>query len=349
MYSFRWLAIFILVSLVPAHADDVLYQYEGDVFPDDPAAGWVVADGCDEDIPCTTWLADGHFVVHWPTFADVVHYHYWIAQDPTPPPSTLWVEWNFRSDLPLEAHFWGCDGQLAVDYLGIHDYINMYGDTVINASGNYWVGGLDIDEFHTYRFESLDSAHYTFSVDGQVFVTGLDYGGNNSHFLQFRGQGGCLTNDPVTNEWDFIRYGTIAEGELLVASDPPSGYLDPDEHPDLDRFTVTFDSPNYVYIDDIRVEATGGDPPVVLSTRRLVNGAPETVEIVLDRPLPVGETVTFTFPDPDGPGLLQNVVEYTLIEPIPTVSTWGLIVLTLLLLTAGSLATSRRGRPELQM
>ncbi|MGB2985637.1 MAG: hypothetical protein WBE26_07110, partial [Phycisphaerae bacterium] len=75
----------------------------------------------------------------------------------------------------------------------------------------------------------------------------------------------------------------------------------------LDRFTVTFDSPNYVYLDEITVEVTGGVAPVVTQTRRRENDGPETVEIVLDRPIPMGETTTFTFND----GVAVNVVEYT--------------------------------------
>ena len=77
-------------------------------------------------------------------------------------------------------------------------------------------------------------------------------------------------------------------------------------HAGLDRFTITFDSANYVYIDDITIETTGAEAPVVIATRRLDNDEPDTVEIVLDRPLTMGETTRFTFDD----GVAVNVVEY---------------------------------------
>lgn len=36
----------------------------------------------------------------------------------------------------------------------------MYGDAAISYSGDDAVTGMDIDEFHTYRFESLDGVNY---------------------------------------------------------------------------------------------------------------------------------------------------------------------------------------------
>jgi len=83
------------------------------------------------------------------------------------------------------------------------------------------------------------------------------------HYLQFGGMGGC-SSDQIPdnlNEWDFVRFGTISSGEYIIASDPPGGYLDPQQHTGLDRFTVTFDSANSVYIDDITVQVTGGVAP----------------------------------------------------------------------------------------
>ncbi len=70
---------------------------------------------------------------------------------------------------------------------------------------------------------------------------------------------------------------------------------------------MTFDSPNYVYLDEITIEVTGGVAPVITQTRRRENDEPDTVEIVLDRPLPAGETTRFTFDD----GVAVNVIEYT--------------------------------------
>jgi hypothetical protein len=338
MSSARLLLISIALGIAPTVADEVLYEYEGDVFPHDASAGWEVFDACDP--PCTESIEDGCLVLEWPYPGNQVNYTYTIAEPPEDPPPTLWVEWQFCSNHPFGGILDGCDGVFVVHYQGTYELINMYGDAAISFSGDEVVTGLAINELHTYRYESLDGRYYDVSVDGQVFVEGFDYNPNGYHFLQLAGIGGCISDQipDKVNRWDFVRYGEIGEGELIVASDPPAGEVSTDDHPSLDRFTVTFDQPNYVYIDDISVEVTQGDPPAVLQTRRLVNGTPETVEIVLDRLLPIGETVTFTFPDPDGPGgPLENVVEYTLRQPVPAASTWGLVAMTLLLVTSASI------------
>jgi hypothetical protein len=111
----------------------------------------------------------------------------------------------------------------------------------------------------------------------------------------------------MVNEWDFVRYGTIGFGERIIAADPPGGFVDASRRAGLDRFAVTFDAANYVYLDEITVQATGGDAPQVVATRRRENDEPDTVEIVLDRAIPMPGTTTFTFND----GTIANTVEYT--------------------------------------
>ncbi len=196
----------------------------------------------------------------------------------------------------------------------------MYGDAAISASGDDAILGLDIDEFHTYRFESLDGVDYTVSADGHLFVTDFASDSLRGAFLQMGGRGTCEGLSDIVNEWDFVRYGTIASGERIVASDPPGGFLDPEQYADLDRFIVTFDSTNYVYVHDVTVEVTGGAAPTVLQTRRRENTNPDTVEIVLGRTMPVGRTTTFTFDtgiasdcNADPP---INCVKYTLIAAV---------------------------------
>lgn len=140
------------------------------------------------------------------------------------------------------------------------------------------------------------------------------------------------------NAWDYVRYGTLSTGEQIIASNPPSGVLDSGTYADLDRFTVTFDGPNYVYIDDVTVEISGGgEPSRILKTRRRENDGPETVEIVLDRPLGMDETTRFIFDD----GTSVNVVQYTL-RPVPAASAWGLLVLALMITCAGTVVLRRR-------
>ena len=62
----RNLSVAVLIGCLvsPALADEVLYRYEGDVFPYDPSGGWAVYDPCED--PCSESLQDGYFVLQWP-------------------------------------------------------------------------------------------------------------------------------------------------------------------------------------------------------------------------------------------------------------------------------------------
>jgi hypothetical protein len=227
------------------------------------------------------------------------------------PPPTLWVEWRFRSNHPFGHIFYGCDGRFVVDYGGMHEVVYMYGDAAISYSGGDVVTGLDIDDFHTYRFESLNGVNYWISVDGLVFIVDAEDQPNGYHYLQFGGNGGCIGDQipNMVNEWDFVRFGTISYGEQIVSTDPPSGFLDPEQYHDLDHFTVTFDSPNYVYVDLITVEVSGGIAPEIIKTWRRENDEPDTLEIVLDQPIPAGEHTRFIFDD----GVAVSIVDYSYI------------------------------------
>ncbi len=109
----------------------------------------------------------------------------------------------------------------------------------------------------------------------------------------------------------------------------------------IDRLTVTFDQPNFVYLDDITVEVSAGDIPVVAKTWRRDNFSPNKLEVVLDRPMTVGETTRFIF-NTAAEG--ANIVEYTLAEPVPASSDWTILVTALLLLTAATLIVHERTR-----
>ena len=244
-----------------AIGDDLLYRYEGDVLPYDPTAGWVAADPCEP--PCSESIENGHFVLRWAEAGNYAIYRYDIARPGTPPPPpSLWVETQFKSNHPIGPYFYSCDGKLAVKYAGIYEFIYLYGDAVVSSGAWSFVLGLSIDGFHTYRFESADGIHYTFSVDGRVFLTGDQNQPNGYSFIGIDGFGGCLGDEiaNAVNEWDFVRFGTIEYGERIVASDPPSGFVDARVHPSLDRFTITYDSPNYVHIDDVTVDVGATEP-----------------------------------------------------------------------------------------
>ena len=188
----------------------------------------------------------------------------------------------------------------------------MYGDAVESFSGGEGVSGLAIEDFHTYRFESLDGLFYRVSVDGLIFIDTWDIKNPGSAFLQLWGFGGCNSDwiPDNKNEWDMVRYGTLGFGEPIVATDPPGGYLDTDVYAGLDRFAITFDAPNYVYIADITVEVSGGDTPVVTQTWRRDGDGPETLEIVLDKPIPPGEHTRFIITD----GVITNIIDYSFIK-----------------------------------
>jgi len=223
----------------------------------------------------------------------------------------------------------------------------MYGDATIDQSGGIVVSGHPLNEFRTYRYESPDGTHYRVSVDGHVFLERDEFNIFSTHVVSMRGQGGSSADfiPNAENAWDFVRYGTLSSGERLVASDPPSGFVDPQQYPGFDRFVVTFVSPCYVYAEDITVQVTGAGPaPVVAKTRRLDNDEPTRLEIVVEPPMPVGETTTFILDT----GLTPpeaNTVSYTLAPApiIPATSHWGLLILTLLGLTAGALLARRGG------
>ena len=336
---FGVILVVLLTGVSRVAADETLYRYEADVSPCDASTGWICGNPCED--PCSESVENGHYVLRWTQPNDIVNYHLSIAPTPgpPPPPPTLWIEWRFRSNHPIGPFHFTCDGRFAFRYDRIFDLVFMYGDTVISFSGDDVLGGYAVEEFHTFRFESTDGLNYTVAVDGQVFMDSTGLGTNpGGAFLQMGGRGACGGFLNTVNEWDFVRYGTIATGEQIIASDPPAGLLDPALFPDLDRFTVTFDSANYVYINDITVQVSGGIAPIVIQTRRRENTEPDTVEIVLDRPMPLNETTTFTITD----GVATNVITYTLREPVPAVSTWGLATLTLLLLAAATLVIKRQ-------
>ncbi len=238
----------------------------------------------------------------------------WVVA-PFPKTLTLFLD---RSNQPLPTTSSICDSRVAVKFKAAFDRVFAFQNAVVDNEGGDSVLGLAPDIFHTYRFESLDARNYNFAVDGVVFNTDIDTFDTVIAFIQFGGDGGCgeFRPLPVRNEWDFIRYGTIETGEQIVSTDPPAGdILDPQDGI-LTSFTITFDQPAYLYVDDITVSVTGGVAP----TRRLDNGPSEVLEVFIEGELPFGETTTFAFDTGAGP---QSVVYNRIPLDIPATSTWG--------------------------
>ena len=326
-------------------ADELLHRYEADVLPYDPSTGWELFDPCDRS--CSESLDQGFFLLTYPpSGGSSTNYTRVFGGHPLPPPPDppFWVEWRYASNNAVHG-FLGGDGAFVVGYNTAGLYLEMYGDAIISGDGGSSVSGLPLNEFRTFRFESPDANQWCVWYDGKLFR--CEENGRSpglaSH-VQMYGFGESPYQ--TVNRWDYVRYGRVTTGETIVASDPPAGFLDPTIYSGFDRFTVTFNQPNYVYLSDIAVEVLGSQQtaagsPVIIATRRQDNGPPETVEIVLDRPLPVGTTTRFTFnTDPGAPA--PQVIEYSIaVDPhpiIPTVSAWGLLILTLLLIIAAKLA-----------
>ena len=333
-------AVFLTFAPFRTVADQTMHRFEADTLPHDASAGWIIADSCDP--PCSESLGNGRFRLDWAEAADAANYHLWISQSPTQPPPTLWVEWRFRSNHPTVPWSFNCDGHFVISYKDSLDGTHMYADKIISLDGSLAMtvsSGL----FHTFRFESIDGSTYTYASDGQVFFTRMDDAEWPHSYLQMGGKGGC-GNDQVPNminEWDFVRYGTLGTNEQVVSTVPVSGALGPGAYTSFTSFLVTFDQPNYVYIDDIAVSVTGGVAPIVTATRRTDTHDEHTVEIVLDRALPQSELTTFTMSD----GQTTNFINYDFRpnpSAIPTSSASGLLTLTLVLCAAGYLIL--RGR-----
>ncbi len=306
--------VLTLVLTSTVCADEILQRYECDTLPVD-TAGWVVANPCEDE--CTEILDNGHFVLQWVGGVDRVNYSFLIADFPDVRPASLWVEWRFRSNSPWPQVGFTSGANFYVQWNIANEIVEMFSDTAFSFSGDFSIQGLDPNEFHTYRYESIDGTNYRVSIDGVIFIdqpntpTPSPFGAT---LIQFRGAGGFTNNLPfVINEWDHIRSGTVSVGETIVATDPPTGFVNPLDHPNLDRFVVTFDAANYAYPEDITIGVTGGIIPFISMTRRRDNDEPTNLEIVLTRPLPMGQTTTFTFND----GQVSNDVAFTYGCPNP--------------------------------
>ncbi|MCH9002555.1 MAG: hypothetical protein IIC02_08275, partial [Planctomycetes bacterium] len=155
----RWIPGALLLGVGGvALADGVIYRYEGEVLPHDPSEGWLIFDACDP--PCSESVADGSFNLFWDTGGDFANHHYWISLAPDSPPPSLWVEWRYRSTTAKPPNFFTCDGEFKVHYKDVHFVIFLFGDAAVTFDGGTSVTGLDINEFHLYRFETMDGKNY---------------------------------------------------------------------------------------------------------------------------------------------------------------------------------------------
>lgn len=300
------LAVSTFAAAEVVHADGLLHSYEGDVLPQD-FPGWV-ANNCAGFGTCVDSLENGHLVYQLQRQVPSLSVGSIYTSDEATTPPSLWIEWRFHSTNRLQFTPY-CDAFFIPRFRLIIVPIYFANDYVFNHSADISYRFPNPDEFHTFRFESSDALNYRFSVDGIPFTSeSVASAHEPGVWVHFGSEGGCGSNPNATifNRWDFVRFGPLSDGELMVAVDPPSGIVEPTDHPELDRFVITFDQPAYVFVPDIAVESTAAEPPAVMFTRRLDNGPADVLEIVLDGPLPIGHTTRFTFDTGGGP----QVVEY---------------------------------------
>ncbi len=307
----------------PILADELLYRYEADVLPYDPSAGWILGNPCDKG--CSESVVEGFLQLTYPASGgSFTNYSYRIANPGVAPPKPpFWVEWRYASNNAVHGYLGG-DGTFVISYNTVFLGLDMYGDAIVSDDGGTFVAGLPLNQFRTFRFETPDGNQWCVWYDGKQFMCSA----NNQDpgaatYVQMYGHGESPTQ--TINSWDYVRYGRLTTGETIVAADPSGGLLDAAMHYNLDRFTITFDQPNYVYVNDVTVEVLGNmetrqqgndnaaaSAPAVIATRRQDNGPPETVEIVLDRPLTVADgKVRFTF---NTGAATPQIVEYTLVD-----------------------------------
>ena len=329
------------LSTVVAMGDIVLFGYEGNTLLGDPGSGFEAFNPCEPG--CSARIENGHHILEWSPMGDFVGYTRTVSGIGDPVLPSLWAEWGFRSNQPKPITSTSCDGRMSIDYLDIGEITFMFQDAVVDFEGGDFVFGLDTDIFHTYRFESEDGANYTVSVDGIVFNVDVDADGSGFAFVQPGGRGACGGSrpQPVRNEWDFIRYGTIGTDEQVVSVDPLQGNLTAAQGAQFRSFVITFDQPAYLYVDDLSVSVTGGVAPSITATRRPDNAPPEVLEVFVDGTPPPGETTTFSFDTGTGP---QTIAYFRIQPEVPASSTWGLVLLTLVALIVGAATFRPRHR-----
>ncbi len=320
MSRIRGLAIVVGIAVpAPVYSDQIEFAYEAtDTFPWE--SGFLGPGAC--SFSCVDWLEDGHYVANVdPGDGNgVYNYHRWITMPGGQEPATLWVECAFRSNYSyLDSNgFVLDDGRFKVEYdeTVASPSTYLWGDAAFDSSVCCAVTGMAMGEFHTHRFEIADGLSSRRWADGKLLMqTTICCEGAGTTYIQFGGSAGGLGGGPdglgypnMTDEWNYIRYGLITFGEVVIASDPPSGYIDPrQDRPvgmpqtlqGLDRFTVTFNEPNGLHIGNITVESTA---PVALRPNVQWVTRPEgddgdTWEIRLDKRIPPGHRTRFIISD----------------------------------------------------
>jgi hypothetical protein len=204
--------------------------YEGDTFPEDHEDPWERTGTLDADRSLRGgWLIIDVDLGDWepPPGGEQDFYKRWGPKSPGEP---FFVEWRCISDAP-NTEIPGTGGSV-LNAVGFN-VINHF--TITEDKVRIWRGNtvpfvfVDIESGvpHTYRVEHYADQLYIYYIDGEIVDSGIPRGGfpNASARIIW---GSKMWWTPSTNEWDYVRYGTIPEAG--------SGDFDSDEDVDLRDF-----------------------------------------------------------------------------------------------------------------
>ncbi len=208
---FSPLSAIVLASGVIARADVVSSEFN--FLPINE--GWtLVQQFCDPE----TWIEDGR-------------YHQDLNFDACPPPpegghdsysrsieeqngtEQWYLEWRSFTDGDRSEFPWGAPTVLATgNFFGVNYWFAVARDQVKFSQDDFTVilfVDLDPDVPHTFRLELYGEEQYLWYIDGDLVYTGVPGGPFPSFnsIVTWRGKAYWL---PCHNQWDFIRYGTIA-------------------------------------------------------------------------------------------------------------------------------------------
>jgi hypothetical protein len=319
MFRSYVLTLVLVVPAVLARAEVV--SYEATSFPQEE--GWQIAVlYCDPDL----WIDDGWFFQHVDSC------------DGVPPPGgqqesftrsvsdfegepTFFVEWRVYADGDSSEIPGGAPALLSAwCYHIAHYHFVMARDQVRFVRNNPidLVLYLDIEPGvpHTYRLELYgEDQPYVWYIDREIAHTDMPAGPYPAYDpgINWRAKSWYLES---TVQWDYIRYGTIPE--------PGSGDYDSDG--EVDEFDLYFFQDYF----------SGTDVAV------LPGGVFADFDFDGDVDCTDWEAFELAWTGPGDPPPLAPCD----LNPIPAVSDWGVAVMTLLLLTAGTILFRRVPRPS---
>jgi hypothetical protein len=307
---FRSCAVSVALLIVVATVRGEVFSSE--FFSDPISEGWErIQEYCNPE----TWVEDGWYFQQFdldgcpppPPDGDQEAYSRWITDYNGEP--EFFLEFRVltdgdRSEIPGGAPA----GTAMGNFFGISYNITVARDRVKflrDVQLPIYFFDIEPEVAHTYRIELYPDS-YVFYIDTRLADEGVPEGPfpSNDARLVWVGRSWYL---PCNNQWDFFRYG--------VTQQPGSGDYDSDG--EVDDF-------DFFYFQDY---FSGSNHPA------LPGGAFADFDFDGDIDRADWEAFKAAWTGPGDPP--------TFIDPIPAVSAWGVVVMTLLLLTAGTILFRR--------